>query len=90
MPLEEALDLANACLNPLGLLTGTSRCGPSVGAGSPFACGVLFAGAGLGFVARDLLGLEQSAVAIAWVASVAAELDREREPRPRTPIAARV
>jgi hypothetical protein len=46
------------------------------------ACGVLLAGAGRGFVARDLLGLEQSAVAIAWVVSVAAELGREREPRP--------
>ena len=46
------------------------------------ACGVLLAGAGLGFVARDLLGLERPGVAIAWVVSVAAELGREREPRP--------
>ncbi len=58
------------------------------------ACGVLLAGAGLGFVARELLGLERPAVAIAWVVGVAAgltvELDREREPRPSTPTAARV
>ena len=46
------------------------------------ACGALVAGAALGFVARYLLGLEQPAVAIAWVAGavagLAAELGRER------------
>jgi hypothetical protein len=51
------------------------------------ACGLLIAGAGLGFVARDLLGLEQPAVATAWVVGVAsglaAGLGREREPRPK-------
>lgn len=34
----------------------------------------LLAGAGLGFVARDLLGLEQPAVAVAWLLGVAASL----------------
>jgi hypothetical protein len=34
------------------------------------AGGALLAGSGLGFVARDLLGLEQPAVAFAWLAGV--------------------
>ena len=34
------------------------------------ACGALIAGAGLGFVARDLLGLGQPAVALGWLAGV--------------------
>ena len=50
------------------------------------ACGVLLAGAGLGFVARALLRLGRPVVAIAWVvgvaAGLAAELGREWEPRP--------
>jgi hypothetical protein len=48
------------------------------------ACGALLAGAGLGFLARDLLGLGQPAVAIAWLVGVAvtvgAELERGRRP----------
>jgi hypothetical protein len=47
-------------------------------------CGALLAGAGLGFLARDLLGLEQPFVAIAWLigvaAGLAAELGRDRRP----------
>ena len=35
------------------------------------ACGALLAGAGLGFIARDLLGLGQPAVALAWLAGCA-------------------
>jgi hypothetical protein len=50
------------------------------------ACGVPRAGAGLGFVARELLRLGRPVVAIAWVvgvaAGLAAELGREWEPRP--------
>jgi hypothetical protein len=46
------------------------------------AGGALLAGAGLGFVARDLLGLGQPAVAFAWLAGVAVvlwpELGRRR------------
>jgi hypothetical protein len=34
------------------------------------AGGALLAGSGLGFVARDLLGLGQPAVAFAWLAGV--------------------
>ena len=37
-------------------------------------CGALLAGAGLGFVARDLLELGQPAVAIAWLVGVGASL----------------
>ena len=37
-------------------------------------CGSLLAGAGLGFVARDLLDLGQPAVAIAWLLGVGASL----------------
>ena len=48
------------------------------------AGGALLAGAGLGFVARDLLGFGQPAVALAWLAGVAvalgAELGRWRRP----------
>jgi hypothetical protein len=76
MPLEEALDLASACLNPLGFLTGDWPMRAARRRWVAVACGVLLAGAGLGFVARDLLGLEQSAVAIALVVSVAAGLGR--------------
>jgi hypothetical protein len=35
------------------------------------AVGALLAGSGLGFVARDLLGFGQPAVAFAWLAGVA-------------------
>jgi hypothetical protein len=46
------------------------------------ASGALLAGAGLGFLARDLLGLGQPAVALAWFAGVTitlvAELGRGR------------
>jgi hypothetical protein len=35
------------------------------------ASGALLAGAGLGFVARDLLGLGQPAVALAWLVGFA-------------------
>ena len=38
------------------------------------ACAALVAGAGLGFIARDLLALGQPAVAIAWLLGVAASL----------------
>jgi len=38
------------------------------------ACGALLAGAGLGFVVRDLLELGQPAVAIAWVVGAGASL----------------
>jgi hypothetical protein len=38
------------------------------------ACAALVAGAGFGFVARDLLALDQPAVAIAWFVGVAASL----------------
>lgn len=34
-------------------------------------CGALFAGAGLGFIARDVLALGQPAVAIAWLVGAA-------------------
>jgi hypothetical protein len=48
------------------------------------ACGALLAGAGLGFLARDLLGLGRPAVALAWLAgaavTVGVELDRGRGP----------
>jgi hypothetical protein len=84
MPLEEALDLADSCLNPLGFLTGTSRCGPPYALGrrrlrsAPRRRGPRLRRAGL-------TGLERPVVAIAWVVSVAtglaAELGREREPR---------
>lgn len=40
-------------------------------------CGALLAGAGLAFVPRDVLGLEQPAVAIARVVGVAAGLAAE-------------
>jgi hypothetical protein len=39
--------------------------------GITLACGALLAGAGLGFIARDLLALGQPAVAIAWLAGCA-------------------
>jgi hypothetical protein len=46
------------------------------------AGGALLAGAGFGFLARDLLGLAQPAVALAWLAGVAvavgAEIERAR------------
>jgi hypothetical protein len=46
------------------------------------AGGALLAAAGLGFIARDLLGLAQPAVAFAWLAGVALvlwpELGRRR------------
>jgi hypothetical protein len=38
---------------------------------SAFAGGALLAGAGLGFLARDLLGLGQPAVALVWLAGFA-------------------
>jgi hypothetical protein len=38
------------------------------------AGGALLAGAGIGFVARDLLGLGQPVVAFAWLAGVAVVL----------------
>jgi hypothetical protein len=44
------------------------------------AGGALLAGGGLGFVARDLLGLGQPAVALAWLAGVAAALGAELGP----------
>jgi hypothetical protein len=47
------------------------------------ACTSLLAGAGLGFVARDLLGLDQPAVALAWLAGVAVALGAELEHRRR-------
>jgi hypothetical protein len=81
MPLEEALHLANACLNRFGSRRRMSRCGPPVMRWVAGACGVLLVGAGLGFVARELLRLGRPVVAIAWVVGVAAELGREREPR---------
>ena len=44
--------------------------------------GALLSGAGFGFLARDLLGLAQPAVALAWLAGVAvavgAEIGRAR------------
>jgi hypothetical protein len=86
MPLEEALDLANTWPNPLGFLAGDEPMRAARLRWGVVACGVLLAGAGLGFVARELLGLERPAVAIAWVVGVAAgladELGRDREPRP--------
>jgi hypothetical protein len=36
------------------------------------ACGTLVAGAGLGFLARDILGLGQPIVAVAWLLGAAA------------------
>jgi len=42
------------------------------------ACATLLAGAGLGFLARDLLGLGQPAVALAWLAGVVLVLGSER------------
>jgi hypothetical protein len=42
-----------------------------VGRWIALASGALLAGAGLGFVARDLLGLGQPAVALAWLAGFA-------------------
>lgn len=47
------------------------------------ACTSLLAGAGLGFVARDLLGLDQPAVALAWLAGAALALGAELERRRR-------
>jgi hypothetical protein len=47
------------------------------------ACGALLAGAGLGFIARDMLGLDQPAVAIAWIVGVAASLAADLRPRGR-------
>ena len=35
-------------------------------------CGALVAGAGLGFLARDILGLSQPVVAVAWLFGAAA------------------
>jgi hypothetical protein len=35
-------------------------------------CGALVAGAGLGFLARDILGLSQPVVAVAWLLGAAA------------------
>jgi hypothetical protein len=43
----------------------------------------LLAGAGLGFLARDVLGLGQPAVALAWLAGVAVALGAELERRRR-------
>ena len=41
--------------------------------------GVLAGGAGLGFAARDLLGLPRPAVAVAWIAgALAVGLERRR------------
>jgi hypothetical protein len=39
-----------------------------IGRALALAAGVLAGGAGLGFVARDLLGLGQPVVALAWLA----------------------
>jgi hypothetical protein len=44
---------------------------PRVGRWIALAAGALLAGAGFGFVARDLLGLGQPAVALAWLAGFA-------------------
>jgi hypothetical protein len=44
---------------------------PRVGRWIAVASGALLAGAGLGFVARDLLDLGQPAVALAWLAGFA-------------------
>jgi hypothetical protein len=44
---------------------------PRAGRWIALASGALLAGAGLGFVARDLLGLGQPAVALAWLAGFA-------------------
>ena len=41
------------------------------------AGGALLAGAGFGFLARDLLGLAQPGVALAWLAGVAVALGAE-------------
>jgi hypothetical protein len=43
----------------------------------------LLAGAGLGFVARDLLGLDQPAVAVAWLLGVALSLTPDLRRRGR-------
>lgn len=43
----------------------------------------LLAGAGLGFLARDLLGLDQPAVAIAWLLGVALSLTTDLRRRGR-------
>jgi hypothetical protein len=37
-------------------------------------CGALVAGAGLGFLARDILGLSQPVVAVAWLLGAAAAI----------------
>jgi hypothetical protein len=44
---------------------------PRVGRWIALASGALLAGAGFGFVARDLLSLGQPAVALAWLAGFA-------------------
>jgi hypothetical protein len=41
------------------------------------ACGALVAGAGLGFLARDILGLSQPIVAVAWLFGAAAAVGAE-------------
>jgi hypothetical protein len=41
------------------------------------ACGALVAGAGLGFLARDILGLSQPVVAVAWLLGAAAAVGAE-------------
>jgi hypothetical protein len=47
------------------------------------AAGALAGGAGLGFVARDLLGLGQPAVALAWLAGALVVAASEIGPRVR-------
>jgi hypothetical protein len=55
----------------LGRLARSNPVPPRVGGWIALASGALLAGAGLGFVARDLLGLGQPAVALAWLAGFA-------------------
>jgi hypothetical protein len=44
---------------------------------STVACGALVAGTGLGFLARDILGLSQPVVAVAWLLGAAAAVGAE-------------
>lgn len=50
-----------------------------IAAWAAIACGALLGGAGLGFLARDLLGLGQPAVTLAWIAGFALALSAEFE-----------
>jgi hypothetical protein len=60
-----------------GIDAGSSLMGGRVARWAVIAGGALLAGAGLGFLARDLLGLGQPAVALAWLAGVTVALGAE-------------